>query len=178
MWRRAARRINTKGTSGAFTWQSSRRMAGSSTNTIYPSPGNATGGKSDRDGDGMPDDWEQNYSLKPDDPADAELDSDGDGLTNLQEYLSGTNPREPSSRLQFDSLSALAGTVTLRFTAVANLSYTIQYRDDLATGGWQKLTNVLTGATTRAADVPDPAAGNARERFYRLVPPPTPDLTP
>jgi len=139
-----------------------------------PSPGSATGGKSDRDGDGMPDDWEQAYALDPDYPADAALDSDGDGLTNLQEYLSGTNPRDASSRLKFDSVSASAGTVTLRFTAVANLSYTIQYRDDLAAGGWQKLTNVLAAATTRDTDVQDPAGGGARERFYRLVTPEIP----
>jgi hypothetical protein len=137
-----------------------------------PSPGSATGGNPDRDGDGMPDDWERAYALDPDSPADAALDSDNDGLTNLQEYLSGTNPRDASSRLQFDLVSALGGTVTLRFTAMSNHSYTIQYRDDLATGGWQKLTNVLAGATTRAADVPDPAGGGGgRERFYRLVTP-------
>ena len=122
----------------------------------------------------MPDDWEQAYALDPDYPADAALDSDGDGLTNLQEYLSGTNPRDASSRLKFDSVSASAGTVTLRFTAVANLSYTIQYRDDLAAGGWQKLTNVLAAATTRDTDVQDPAGGGARERFYRLVTPEIP----
>src|SRR6266536_1705552 len=57
-----------------------------------PSPGHATGGNSDRDCDGMPDDWEQAYALDPDDPADAARDADGDGLTNLQEYRSGTNP--------------------------------------------------------------------------------------
>jgi len=138
-----------------------------------PSPGAVTGGNPDRDGDGMPNDWEQTYSLSPDDPADADLDPDGDGMANLQEYLSGTNPREASSRLKFDSVAASVGMVTLRFTAVANRSYTIQYRDDLAAGGWLNLTNVLAGDTTRTADVPDPAVG-ARERFYRLVTPLTP----
>ena len=122
----------------------------------------------------MPNDWERTYSLNPDDPADAKLDSDGDGLTNLQEYLSGTNPRDASSHLKFDSVTVSAGTVTLRLTAVANRSYTIQYRDDLAAGDWQKLTNVLAGAATHAADVPDPAGGGARERFYRLVTPEIP----
>jgi len=139
-----------------------------------PSPGNGTAGNPDRDGDGMPNDWERTYSLNPDDPADAKLDSDGDGLTNLQEYLSGTNPRDASSHLKFDSVTVSAGTVTLRLTAVANRSYTIQYRDDLAAGDWQKLTNVLAGAATHAADVPDPAGGGARERFYRLVTPEIP----
>jgi len=135
-----------------------------------PSPGHATGGNSDRDGDGMPDDWEQAYALDPDDPADAARDADGDGLTNLQEYRSGTNPREVSSGLKFDSVSTFDGTVVLQFTAVANRSYTIQFRDDLAVGQWQKLTNVLAGASTRAIDVPD-RNGGALDRFYRLATP-------
>jgi hypothetical protein len=40
----------------------------------------------DDDNDGMPDDWENTYSLDPKDAGDADVDSDGDGLTNLEEY--------------------------------------------------------------------------------------------
>src|SRR5262249_42751879 len=41
------------------------------------------------DNDGMPDDWETQFGLKPNDPLG---DCDGDGVTNLQEYLNGTHP--------------------------------------------------------------------------------------
>ncbi len=51
----------------------------------------------DKDGDGMPDRWELLYGLDPTDPADANADPDGDGLTNLQEYRAGTNPRNPDT---------------------------------------------------------------------------------
>lgn len=47
----------------------------------------------DSDGDGMPDDWEKTYGLNPADPLDAALDPDGDGFSNLDEYLNGTDPR-------------------------------------------------------------------------------------
>ncbi len=41
----------------------------------------------DTDRDGMPDFWEINMNLKPDDPADGSDDPDRDGYTNLEDYL-------------------------------------------------------------------------------------------
>jgi hypothetical protein len=47
----------------------------------------------DRDGDFMPDFWEVQYSLNPNNYADGTADTDGDGLNNLTEYQQGLNPR-------------------------------------------------------------------------------------
>ncbi len=44
----------------------------------------------DSDQDGMPDDWEKQYGFDSDDPADRNGDADGDGYTNLEEYLNDT----------------------------------------------------------------------------------------
>ncbi|WP_018185284.1 hypothetical protein [Kaistia granuli] len=41
----------------------------------------------DKDQDGMADDWELAMGLSPSDPTDGQLDRDGDGWTNLEEYL-------------------------------------------------------------------------------------------
>ena len=49
------------------------------------------GREPDTDGDGLPDRWERLYGLD-EKIADAHLDPDGDGRTNLQEYNAGTNP--------------------------------------------------------------------------------------
>jgi hypothetical protein len=40
----------------------------------------------------MPDDWERDNNLDPQNSSDHKADSDGDGYTNLEEYLNGTNP--------------------------------------------------------------------------------------
>jgi regulation of enolase protein 1 (concanavalin A-like superfamily) len=47
----------------------------------------------DKDHDGLPDSWEQLHNLNDTDASDAAVDSDQDGLTNLQEFQAGTNPR-------------------------------------------------------------------------------------
>ncbi|WP_211184432.1 pectinesterase [Paenibacillus lemnae] len=44
-------------------------------------------GPADRDRDGMPDDWELAHGLNPDDPEDRNEDQNGDGYTNLEQYL-------------------------------------------------------------------------------------------
>lgn len=41
----------------------------------------------DRDQDGMPDDFERRHGLDPDDPEDRNGDRNGDGYTNLEDYL-------------------------------------------------------------------------------------------
>ncbi len=48
-----------------------------------------TGAPADSDHDGMPDEWEDTMGLNRDDPADRNGDLDGDGYTNLEEYLNG-----------------------------------------------------------------------------------------
>ncbi len=47
----------------------------------------------DADGDGMPDDWETKYGLNPFHSLDAAGDLNGDGYTNIEEFLNGRDPR-------------------------------------------------------------------------------------
>ncbi|HAC65314.1 MAG TPA: pectate lyase [Cyanothece sp. UBA12306] len=41
----------------------------------------------DSDRDGLPDDWEKKYGLNQNNPQDGNLDCDGDGYTNIEEYI-------------------------------------------------------------------------------------------
>jgi hypothetical protein len=47
----------------------------------------------DKDNDSLPDEWETSFGLDPDDGTDAKIDSDQDGLTNLEEWQVGTDPK-------------------------------------------------------------------------------------
>lgn len=49
----------------------------------------------DDDGDGMLDVWERTFGLDPTNAADAALDPNGDGLTNLQAFVAGHHPTAP-----------------------------------------------------------------------------------
>lgn len=51
----------------------------------------------DHDRDRIPDGWEVQYVLDPNDVNDAGLDPDRDGLTNHEEFLNGTNPNDADS---------------------------------------------------------------------------------
>ncbi|MEZ5039454.1 MAG: T9SS type A sorting domain-containing protein [Saprospiraceae bacterium] len=50
----------------------------------------------DSDKDAMPDSWEFNRQLDVNDPKDAWLDPDADGICNLFEYMLGSDPQDPA----------------------------------------------------------------------------------
>ncbi|HEU0040189.1 MAG TPA: hypothetical protein VFR76_13050, partial [Verrucomicrobiae bacterium] len=137
-----------------------------------PTAGRAS--TSDRDGDGMPDEWELANQLDPDNPADAAADADGDGYTNLEEYRAGTDPRDPASALKFTSVNAQGSGLRLQFIAMAGHSYTVQRRDDLTGGAWLKLQDFQASPTNGFQELMDWSPTNSPQHFYRLVTPSIP----
>ncbi|HXJ59575.1 MAG TPA: lamin tail domain-containing protein [Verrucomicrobiae bacterium] len=117
----------------------------------------------DRDNDGMPDSWELQYGLNPDNPNDATQDKDHDGLSNRDEYLAGTDPTSSSSVLALGVTSFAP--LTLEFNAAANKSYTVEFRNDLTFGAWVPLTNVDPSPTPRVFRFSDNPLST---RFYRV----------
>ncbi len=57
------------------------------------------------------------------------------------------------------------GSALLRFNAIANKTYRIEYTDSLSAGSWQTLQTIAAGPT-RQIDVVDTPPGDTR--FYRL----------
>ena len=126
----------------------------------------------DTDGDGLPDAWETAHLLSPTNAADAALDADGDGMTNWEEYIAGTDPRDATSCLKVNGVMPGAGLITVEFLAVSNRTYAVEFTDGLEPPAWQHLADVSARATNRMERVPDLAP--AAQRFYRLTIPPDP----
>ncbi len=100
----------------------------------------------DQNGDGMSDVWTTRYQVTT--PPDA--DPDGDGFTNLQESLAGTDPHDASSRPGIEHIEhATPHEVVLHWASVPGKHYRIQASSDLAT--WLDLSPTHTGDGTPLA---------------------------
>ncbi len=126
--------------------------------------------RSDTDDDGMPDDWEVANGTNPL-VNDRNVDPDGDGLGNFDEYLAGTSPTNAASTLKFESLSLAGSNLVLSFVAISNRSYTVQIQSvPGGGGGWQKWLDVDMATSNRTAWLTNGLSANTN-RFYRLVTP-------
>ncbi len=123
----------------------------------------------DTDGDGIPDAAEDQMGLDRNDPLDAALDPDKDGMTNLEEYLAGTDHLDANSHLRLDGV-LVGGNVSLSFEAVAGRTYSVLHTPSLSPVNWTKLTDVPAQVVTQPVSVMDPLTA-AGTRFYRLVTP-------
>lgn len=146
------------------------------TNAANLSPGIASSNATltvliDTDGDHIPDIWESFYGFATNAPNDALIDTDGDSMNNLQEYLAGTDPRDPESYLKVDQIS-VSGATLLTFLARSNKTYTVQYNSELSSTGWSNMVNALSRPTNRIETVTDPLP--PPRWYYRLVTPSEP----
>jgi hypothetical protein len=125
----------------------------------------------DADNDGLPDAWECETGLDIVLTAGANSDSDGDGQTDFQEYLSGTNPLDAASLLEAVFTAQTGNTATVSFFAAAGRTYRVQTSTDLSVGNWttQQTIGPLTTNQTVSPSVTAPPV--VKRIFVRVASP-------
>ncbi len=126
-------------------------------------------GAADTDRDGLPDEWEIASGLQRNNPADAALDSDGDGLTNLQEFQAGTTPRSSEDSPQVASMSLQPdGSVQMHLNTVSGKLYKVEANDAFPSGPWATVADLVAG-TGGSVIIADPGAVGIPSRIYRVT---------
>ncbi|MEE9304414.1 MAG: cadherin domain-containing protein [Thiotrichaceae bacterium] len=122
-------------------------------NTDNDTEGNAC--DDDDDNDQIPDDWELANGLNPLDASDAATDNDRDGMSNLDEYLAGSNPNDTVFTWDIDG----DGTVKPLTDGLLNLRYHFGFR------GNTLIENAIDNNATRStpADIEAYISGSLSE---------------
>lgn len=121
----------------------------------------------DGDNDGLPDAYESvTAGLSSSNSSDAALDNDGDGFTNLQEFVAGTNPNHSGSRL-VGTGAVSGGEFQLSFNTVVGKYYRIE-RSASPSGTWENAAVNVEG-TGGVLQVPMPVAWSSGRQFFRVV---------
>jgi uncharacterized repeat protein (TIGR01451 family) len=121
----------------------------------------------DNDRDGMADTWELANGFDPSDPSDALLDADGDGQSNRNEYLAGTNPHDSTSALRITGFRSNGNSLSLTFSSVIGKSYVVERATALGSATWIAVGAPVTG-TGGDTLVPISPPGGFGSGFYRV----------
>jgi alpha-glucuronidase len=95
-------------------------------------------------------------------------DPDGDGLTNTQEFTSGTNPNSAASALKIAQVQTSGSNLVVSFPTVSGKTYRVERSDTLQSGSWSTVQDNIAG-TDAILQITDPGAAAQSKRFYRVV---------
>jgi hypothetical protein len=123
----------------------------------------------DVDGDEMFDSWEVLYGLDPEFADDAGYDSDDDGMSNRDEFYSRTDPLDPASVLRVESIVFSEKRIRIRFQAMADVAYRVQFRSLVNFGSWTNLVEIESRPEPGLVEVVDETPIRPGQRFYRVV---------
>jgi endonuclease/exonuclease/phosphatase family metal-dependent hydrolase len=122
--------------------------------------------------DGISDAWRLQYfghvDPRADDLSRAQDDPDGDGFTNLQEFLAGTDPTNSASAFTIISITPDVGGVTVTWNSVFGNIYQLQYKDNITDATWNNLNGDVTAGGSTASKLDDTAGVNT-QRLYRVL---------
>ncbi|MFN0068419.1 MAG: lamin tail domain-containing protein, partial [Limisphaerales bacterium] len=97
-------------------------------------------------------------------------DADGDGLTNLGEFVAGTDPRDAGSRLSLRAYPINPGWLRLEVAVQPGRSYVVESRraTDVV---WSRWHNVAPPAAAGVVTFDEPAGAVGEARLFRVVTP-------
>jgi len=118
----------------------------------------------DSDHDGIPDAWELSHGLNSHDSSDAAQDPDGDGISNLQEYQSGTDPFVYNVLRIVSAQPNVVGFMAFQLNVAVGKTYTLESSSNLT--AWYPVTTFVCTATNQSVQVPIDM--QTSPWFYRL----------
>jgi hypothetical protein len=90
-------------------------------------------------------------------------------LTNLQEFLAGTDPNNNGDALRVTAMVRGSEGVLLRFPIQFGRIYEVQHRPTVPAGVWQSLSTVGPESIARVVAVLDLNLTTSESCFYRVV---------
>ncbi len=121
----------------------------------------------DSDGDGMPDAYELANGFNQNNASDASQDADADGVSNLEEYLAGTDPLNASSIFRITGLNRVGDDLVLSFLGGTGKNYSIERATNLPSPTWLTITNIASG-TNISVTITNFGGAQMPRGFYRL----------
>ncbi|MGI8602594.1 MAG: carboxypeptidase regulatory-like domain-containing protein [Verrucomicrobiales bacterium] len=121
----------------------------------------------DSDSDGLSDEFEQQYFGSPI-AGDSAGDSDGDGATNPEEFLAGTDPIDSASVFRIIEIRREGNDMTIAFRARAHKRYRLEASSSLADNFPIEIATISRAASDQRVEIKDIGCAQTR-RFYRAV---------
>lgn len=128
----------------------------------------------DANGDGLPDAWQQLLlaMLGPGALIGPNDDADGDGISNLNEYLAGTYAFDPANGFRLDMVLGAGGTPLLEFMVISPRTYTVFGSTNLQT--WAPFEIKIPADGPAAPNLPNYRATDIHTLQVQPILPPGP----